>query len=239
MQWTADGVPVSTATGNQSAPTAVPWVSNGAFVVVWRDGRSGTINGQIYAARLQSGGVLPLRSLTLSAKAENGKVNVQWNTVDEDNTARFVVEKSVDGTSFLAIGSRPAKGSGNGQYMFQDVQPAKGSNFYRIKTIDVNNSFAYSSVAAIDFSGSVKAAMSVYPNPVHEQATVQLDNVAKGTYILSVRDLAWHLLLQKAVSVSSDYQQVTIPMQGFSAGTYFLQLAGNSTRALNTLVQKK
>ena len=52
--WTADGVPVCTATGSQISPRIVPAAASGA-IIVWRDRRSGN-NNDIFAQRVDSQG---------------------------------------------------------------------------------------------------------------------------------------------------------------------------------------
>jgi len=55
--WIANGIPVSTATGNQYLPMAVPDGAGGA-ILVWQDGRHGAGNYDIYAQRLDGDGNL-------------------------------------------------------------------------------------------------------------------------------------------------------------------------------------
>ncbi|HZH65781.1 MAG TPA: hypothetical protein VEY10_12885, partial [Flavisolibacter sp.] len=151
VQWTPDGVPVSTATNNQSSPVAINSIGE-RVIVAWRDSRSGpttTTYGEIFAARLQSNGVLPIRSLSINALVKNASIDVKWTTVDESNTDFFIIEKSGDGTRYSSIGSVKAKGTGNGAYLLNDVTPVKGANYYRIKTTDKNGASYYSSIALV------------------------------------------------------------------------------------------
>jgi len=51
IQWTANGVVISSAGGNQGPDLgAVPITSTNGAYIVWQDSRSGTINGEIYAS---------------------------------------------------------------------------------------------------------------------------------------------------------------------------------------------
>jgi len=231
------GVAVSTATGNQVSPLVVPTLNNGV-IVSWRDSRSGLANSEIFAARVQSSGTLPVRSLTLTATAKTSSIDLKWNTVDESNLSFFSVEKSLDGTTFSTIGSVKAIGNGSNSYVLTDKHPAKGTNFYRVKSVNVNKSYAYSATTAIDFSGGVKALLVVYPNPVRGLATLQLNNLANGIYVVTVRDLAGRVLMQQSVSVAGNYQQTTLSLQSLAAGSYLIQVEGNKT-ALSTQIQKE
>lgn len=53
--WIANGIPISTAAGNQYTPVAVSDAAGGA-IVVWQDGRQGTGNYDIYAQRVDGDG---------------------------------------------------------------------------------------------------------------------------------------------------------------------------------------
>jgi hypothetical protein len=57
-QWTAGGVPISTATGDQELPKIVEDGAGGA-IIVWRDRRAGTgpLSSDIFAQRVNSAGV--------------------------------------------------------------------------------------------------------------------------------------------------------------------------------------
>ena len=57
VQWTADGVALCTATGNQYYPTIVADGTSGA-IVTWFDRRSGNGNEDIYAQRISAGGAV-------------------------------------------------------------------------------------------------------------------------------------------------------------------------------------
>ncbi len=55
VQWTANGIAISTATGDQSYPT-IDSDSSGGAIIAWQDARSGDID--IYAQRVNSSGVV-------------------------------------------------------------------------------------------------------------------------------------------------------------------------------------
>ncbi len=237
VQWTANGVPVSTAANNQLMPTIVPTIG-GAFIVSWRDGRT-SANGEIYAARLQPTGVLPVHSLFVNAVTVKSAIEVKWTTVDESNTDLFVVEKSSDGAHFFTIGSVRAKGFGNGSYTLQDMAPVKGENFYRVKAVDQNKVFYYSPVTSAQYANSLQTSIALYPNPVRAEATLKLANLAKGNYQLVVRDVSGRLVKLQAITITNDYMALPISLGSLNAGTYFIQLVNVKGTVLSTTLQKQ
>ena len=81
VQWTANGVAISTATNSQDTPTIVSDGAGGA-IITWRDYRSGT-NRDIYAQKVESLGFLasPPRLVTVRDVRgdQGGKVTVAWD----------------------------------------------------------------------------------------------------------------------------------------------------------------
>jgi hypothetical protein len=238
VQWTTDGVPVSTATGSQSVPVAVPSLA-GSFIVSWRDSRSGTVNGEIFAARLQSTGVLPIRSLELSAFAKTNSIVLRWNTLDEVNTSTFIVEKSSDGINFRSIGLVKAKGNGNGNYDLTDTRPLAGLNYYRIQLIDVNGSKMYSAIVAVQFTNVTKPSLLFYPNPVMSTSVLQVSNFQKGNYQVLVRDYMGRVQLQRGITITQSYEVFPLSLLTLSAGNYIIQLQGEQGTAITTVFQKR
>jgi len=84
----------------------------------------------------------------------------------EVNNDHFDIERSSDGTHFSKI--LTVKGMGNSDtlqsYSAIDNTPLKGINFYRLKQVDRDNHFSYSSVQIVKFGAGVSPV--VYPNPV-------------------------------------------------------------------------
>jgi hypothetical protein len=238
VQWLADGTPVSTATGNQAGPVAVP-SAGGAYIVVWRDSRGGTTNGELYGARLQPTGALPIRSLTPAAAVKNELIEVTLKTIGEVNTAQFVVEKSADGAKFNQLAVIKAKGEGDGSYRLEDNWPLKGMNYYRIKAIDKDGTFTYSSVVFARYENTVKSSIVVYPNPVNGVATLRLHNLQAGNYEIRIFDGSGRQVLSTRTTVAGTYAVLAVPVGQLAAGSYVLQLAGKDGNAFSTILQKK
>lgn len=88
---------------------------------------------------------LPVRLVTLTAQNEEGGIRLKWKTTKEENFSHFEVQRSVDGKNFANIGL--GNGS-NGAYDFIDHAPVYGMNYYRLKMIDLDNSYALSRIVS-------------------------------------------------------------------------------------------
>lgn len=118
----------------------------------------------------QSGGgscVLPVKLSYFLADLKNEVVELKWATIMEENFQKFVIQRSSSGTIFEDIGELPGKGFNiydiETQYEFVDEMPLLGLNYYRLKAVDLDDSYEYFQVRMVLVEG-VKT-LAAYPNP--------------------------------------------------------------------------
>ncbi|WP_199117684.1 pectinesterase family protein [Pedobacter sp. ASV28] len=111
--------------------------------------------------------VLPVTGLTFNAKKVGQTAALTWTTYTEHNTSHFTIERSTNGTTFQTIGRREAAGESSAlrSYLFNDVNPSNGYNYYRVRAVDKDAKFSESGIMALQFDFAGSAAL-IYPNPV-------------------------------------------------------------------------
>jgi hypothetical protein len=129
---------------------------------------------------------LPVKLVSFDAKKVNNTVKLNWQTSSENNSDHFEIERSKPGGSFIKIGEINAAGTSNQllDYQFIDNQPEKGYNLYRLKQVDIDNRFEYSSVRWLKFNDG-KNELAVFPTitsgtifiQTNEKAVVELYNL--------------------------------------------------------------
>lgn len=79
-------------------------------------------------------------------------VMLKWSTAMELNNAMFVIERSTDGIDYENIGNVNGNGTTdeNSEYNFLDVNASKNKLYYRLKQMDIDGSFSYSDIVALD-----------------------------------------------------------------------------------------
>ena len=159
---------------------------------------------------------LPIKAINLQAKETHGQVLLQWQTIDEVNTASFTIQHSTDGATFSNVGSKEAVGSGNNGYSFSPPAPIKEVTYYRIKAIDKDGSFSYSNVASVQFTVNSNQ-LTVYPNPSRDNVTIS------GSHIASVQVIDNSGRIVKVVSLK-DATNPTIKTNDLAAGVYYLHI---------------
>ena len=110
---------------------------------------------------------LPVKLLYFNAEASDERVALTWATIVEENFYKFFIQRSIDGVTFEDIGELEGQGFNiydtESKYSFVDEAPLLGTNYYRLKAVDLDNSYEYFDVSAVRMSGSKKLA--VYPKP--------------------------------------------------------------------------
>lgn len=102
------------------------------------------------------------------ARSESDNVRLEWQTSEETNLQKFVIERKTPQSSFTEVASVPPKGN-NSNYIFTDQNAYKTNDMvfvYRLKIIDNNNQVTYSADVTVTHSissvakrtwGSIKA----------------------------------------------------------------------------------
>jgi hypothetical protein len=108
---------------------------------------------------------LPIKLISFSGDQCQDFVCLKWATASEENFDKFIVEHSTDGVNFDSIGF--IAGTDNSKtrldYRFTHDFPILGKNYYRLRSVDWDLTFEYSSVVLVKATG--KKNIVVYPNP--------------------------------------------------------------------------
>ena len=114
-------------------------------------GTTFTVPPRLYSFSIASLIALPVELLTFEASYRNQGVTLTWQTVSELNTAFFVIERSPDAANFKEIGKQYATGNSNRtkNYVFTDNEPLDGSNFYRLRQVDLDGASRLFGVRAV------------------------------------------------------------------------------------------
>ena len=131
----------------------------------------------------RTSGVLPINFTHVKAFEKGSGIQVEWNLGNENNIARYEIEKSADGRLFSKAGLQTVRSiTSSDNYQWLDAQPVSGTNFYRIKAYEQNGVFKYSEIVSVK-TGKGATSIQVYPNPVTNKVmNLQWSNQPKGKY---------------------------------------------------------
>ena len=177
--------------------------------------------------------------------ANNNKVDLNWQTDNEVNNSHFEVERSFNGSHFSTIADvRDAltTNSSKRKYGIDDNSTAlagKEIAYYRIKQVDVNGKFIYSSTIMVKLSSNKGISMQASPNPFTENVTINFTSLEKGTAVIKIRNLAGQTVFTKDVMINKGSNITQIAgLGGFAKGMYLAQIMINGAVADNQKIIK-
>ncbi|GLU56782.1 hypothetical protein Dfri01_62430 [Dyadobacter frigoris] len=159
---------------------------------------------------------LPVTLTSFSVQKEGIQAILNWATTAETNSDRFEIQHSIDAKGWNLVGTVVSKGESTilSNYQFIHADPANGENYYRLKMIDRDATFAYSRV--VEISLDRPSTVSVYPNPVVNQATIETQDWSKVKEVFLINTAGKRI----SMSAASD----KIDLSNVSAGIYIIQL---------------
>ncbi|HEV7381524.1 MAG TPA: BspA family leucine-rich repeat surface protein, partial [Dyadobacter sp.] len=154
---TPNGLFLGTTNGNEYGPagqTALDYLVN---TKGWNN-----LGGAIYNA---SCATLPVELISFDANESEREVMLTWSTSSEINSDHFEVQRSTNGRDWKHLDH--VAGAGESEkvrlYKFTDATPLQGVNYYRLKMVDIDQTFAYSRIVSVNRKGG--ESIYVYPNP--------------------------------------------------------------------------
>lgn len=161
--------------------THVPANTRIGFGVVSTDNISGNAVLTI-TAFLAPGYLLPVRFTTITATPLENRVKINWTTAEEQNNNRFEVQRLGTDNTYHTIGLVFANidQASTGAYGFTDPLPLPGRNYYRIKQVDHDETYMYSTAVCAAMENPANLNMTVFPSPAINHITVKLKNNESG-----------------------------------------------------------
>lgn len=228
----------------------------------WSDiGGTGTANGtgtitssvnfttfSFFTFANKTGGtnVLPVELTSFSGKQVDNTSLLRWETSSERNNSYFAIERSTDNVNFAQIGVHASK-NGNAnfiqQYEYEDLYPAHGVNYYRLKQVDTDGEYGYSKTVAIRFVSNIdKPIMDVYPNPVNvdQVLTIQSRNqyLPYQEVMVVLRDIQGKEFYSKVIITDEQggFISAVDLMDQLPAGTYIVTASSEADMDSKVLI---
>ena len=175
-------------------------------------------------------GTLPVTITNFKGDKLSNTNKLSWTTLTEVNNAGFEIERSIDGTNFSSIGFiASAALTGNSSnaltYTFNDTKGFVSNSYYRLKQLDKDGKFAYSTIVLLK-ANKVKELniTQIYPNPTRAMLHVAIESPNNDKLSLMVTDVAGKTVLQKLQSITMGNNIIQLATNGLAAGSYFIKI---------------
>ena len=136
--------------------------------------------------------VLPVGITGFIAKKQNEGVAIMWTTSFETNNRMFKLYRASENGTYILIADILPKGPGN--YLYMDVVPLPGDNYYKLVQMDLDGRTIETGPIAINFKVGQQQAVLLYPNPVADKFIIKVDGSSNEKFKLSLYDLTGKII---------------------------------------------
>ncbi|MBT8378319.1 MAG: T9SS type A sorting domain-containing protein [Ignavibacteria bacterium] len=175
---------------------------------------------------------IPVEILSFSAKQNDNRVHLNWETATELNNLGFEIERRMDNSEWRIIGFKEGKGTTTDRqyYSFVDENISNGKYHYRLKQLDYDGTFEYSNTIELEILNINNFSLEQnYPNPFNPLTTIKYKIPENSFVTIKVYDVLGNEVTTLVnVEKSADSYEVEIDGTGFPSGIYFYKLQAGS-----------
>lgn len=187
---------------------------------------------------------VPVELTSFTANVNNlSQVVLNWETASEINNQGFEIERRTETSEFRTIGFVEGYGTTTEprSYVYTDVTADMGVNYYRLKQVDYNGTYAYSDVVEIEVTAPLTFDLAQnYPNPFNPSTSIKYSVPESGNIRLSVFNIVGEevAVLAEGFTQAGIYE-VTFDASNLSTGVYLYKLqSANSVQTKKMMLLK-
>lgn len=152
---------------------------------------------------------------------------LSWATDRENGNARFVIERSDDGTSFTAIGNIGGQQQSTvlKEYSLTDNQAVVGIVYYRIRQVSIDGKETILQTVAVTGKSLLGGGIQYFPNPVRgNHLTIQVVEKQTGLMKITLYSLEGRVIKQKQLLKQDEHVSTPLDIREVGKGVYLLEV---------------
>lgn len=165
---------------------------------------------------------LPTELVGFNARRQGNLVTLYWEATQHP-AGNYIVERSIDGRQFGLLGTA-APTAAPGQ-TFNDRQPFRGNNYYRLRWQSGGGAWQYSPVRSVVIDAG--ETIRVWPQPARDVISIRNEDRSLDGQEASISDLNGRVLLRWRLKANTQ-----LDIGSWPAGVYLLHWPGNTSRIL-------
>jgi hypothetical protein len=168
---------------------------------------------------------LPVLFNSFYAIKNNNNVVLNWSTAMEHNNRNFEVQRSFDGSNWTVIAIMLGAGNSDNiqQYSYTDKNMTAAVAYYRIRQVDIDGKYEYSTVKTIR-TNETTPATKIYASG--NTVNIEFNQEVKNPLTVRIIDMNGRVIGQKNNQQAS--YRLTINMNSHITGMYMVQLNDNT-----------
>ncbi|MBK9097716.1 MAG: T9SS type A sorting domain-containing protein [bacterium] len=172
--------------------------------------------------------IVPVELTSFTASSNGNEVELSWTTATELNNQGFQVERMTAGGSFEQVGFVAGFGTTTEPkaYSYVDTKLEEGSYTYRLKQLDFDGTYTYSSEVSVEVEIPLEYTLEQnYPNPFNPATTIKYAIAEDGFVKLAV----YNMLGEEVATIVNNIQkagryEVNFNASGLSSGVYVYRI---------------
>lgn len=166
--------------------------------------------------------VVPVLFTKFGANCSSNGTLISWATAQEANSRRFDIEKSNDGNSWTTIGTVAAAGNSSINKNYQQLDLDGGTAFYRIKQIDKDGQYIYTTVERTNCQvKNIKSA--IYPVPARDILNVVIKSDRSIRTQLLIFDMQGKMVKKMDAPIILGNNNFRVNLSGLVSGDYLIR----------------
>lgn len=169
-------------------------------------------------------GILSQSPVQYFTGAQQGSyVQLQWSVLAGADMKACILERSVDGRSFMAIQNFAVLPSAANHQQYTDAL-SQGRVQYRLKLSFANGSSQYSQILSIENGGKANR-LQVFPTVIQSNATISINSQAAGSAQMNLVSYSGQLVQQQTLRLNKGTNSFAFTRSShIPAGQYILSL---------------
>jgi subtilisin family serine protease len=208
-----------------------------------KDPRYGAGRIDAYEAYLLALSMIPVELASFTASVDENSVTLNWSTATETNNSGFAIErKTALDERWKEIGFVPGFGTTTERksYSFKDENLTMGSYSYRIKQIDFDGTFEYSSAVVVEVYAPEKYTLAQnFPNPFNPATTIEFSIPQASNVKIEIYNIVGELVASLVnKTLDAGYHRINFNAGSLPSGTYVYRLKAIGQNGIFTDTKK-
>ena len=190
-----------------------------------------------------TGANLPVQLLSFTAEALGKKIQLQWQTADEQNNRGFQIEKSIypnQGFEIIAFSPTTTTNGLGDRYEYEDADVIPGIfYYYKLRQIDLSGkSTPYPVVSARiarELGDAGNMDIFIHPNPAQDIVKISVLGEIETDVRVDLTSLDGRTMLDERLSLDNN-NQCRVNVFGYPDGIYILKLTYKHHRIIKKLM---
>ncbi len=185
---------------------------------------------------------VPVELTSFTAQVDKGSVTLNWATATELNNHGFEIQRKSEDGEYNTIAFVRGNGttSQNQVYSFVDKNISSGTLYYRLKQIDFDGTFEFTSEVEVNIAPSEFALEQNFPNPFNPSTSISFSLASDANVSLKIFSvLGEEVAVLANNAMNAGVHTVNFDASNLNSGVYLYRIEANGVDGNNfTQVRK-